>query len=90
VPHTSWDKKNPDVHGALLNSQVYSYAFQPGDAYVIKTNTTMHRVYPIRGNGRRTIVNTTWASAAELQQSITHETNDILFGGAAPGLASSP
>ncbi|QRN95681.1 ATP-grasp domain-containing protein [Archangium violaceum] len=89
VPHTSWDKKNPDVHGALLKSQVNSYAFEPGDAYILKTNTTMHRVYPIRGNGRRTIVNTTWASAADLQQSITHETNDILFGGTAPGLASN-
>ena len=83
VPHTSWDKSNPDVHGALLKSKVHSYALEAGDAYVIKTDTTMHRVYPIRGNGRRTIINTTWASASDLVIPRTHETNDLLFGGAA-------
>ncbi|GGO93674.1 ATP-grasp domain-containing protein [Wenjunlia tyrosinilytica] len=88
VPHTSWDKENPDVHGALIKSQVRSYAFQPGDAYVIKTDTTMHRVYPIRGEGRRTIVNMTWVNADDLERPMTHETNDILFGGAAPDPAS--
>ncbi|MEU8964981.1 ArpA protein [Streptomyces sp. NPDC048491] len=81
VPHTSWDKENPDVHGALLKSQVRSYAFEAGDAYVVKTDTTMHRVYPIRGETSRTIVNMTWASGADLQREITHETNDVLFGG---------
>jgi hypothetical protein len=81
VPHTSWDKQNPDVHGALLKSQVRSYAFEAGDAYVVKTDTTMHRVYPIRGETTRTIVNMTWANGADLTREITHETNDVLFGG---------
>ncbi|WP_260639244.1 HalD/BesD family halogenase [Streptomyces angustmyceticus] len=81
VPHTSWDKENPDVHGALLKSQVRSYAFEAGDAYVVKTDTTMHRVYPIRGETSRTIVNMTWASGDDLRREITHETNDALFGG---------
>ncbi|QPP08391.1 hypothetical protein G4Z16_20540 [Streptomyces bathyalis] len=81
VPHTSWDKENPDVYGALLSSQVRSYALEPGDAYLVKTNTTMHRVFPIRGDGRRTIVNMTLASTADLSMPLTHETNDALFGG---------
>jgi len=84
VPRTSWDKKNPDVYGALLKSQVHSYAFEAGDAYVVKTDTTMHRVHPIRGSGRRTIVNMTWVSASDLVEPRTHETNDILFGGTGP------
>ncbi|MET3135073.1 hypothetical protein AAKU55_005376 [Oxalobacteraceae bacterium GrIS 1.11] len=83
VPHTSWNKQNPDVHGALLSSTVHSYALKPGDAYLIKTDTTMHRVYPIRSDARRTIINTTWANAQDLRIPKTHETNDILFGGAA-------
>ncbi|MFF7181297.1 hypothetical protein [Streptomyces sp. NPDC008121] len=81
VPHTSWDKENPDVYGALISSQVRSYALEAGDAYVVKTNTTMHRVHPIRGEGRRTIVNMTLASSEDLTKSLTHETNDTLFGG---------
>ncbi|MDN3354837.1 hypothetical protein [Actinomadura sp. DC4] len=83
VPHTSWDKENPDVHGALLKSVVRSYAFEAGDAYLIKTDTTMHRVYPIRGDGRRLIVNTTFANGHDLVRPMSHETNDTLFGGAA-------
>lgn len=81
VPHTAWDKENPDVYGALLQSQVNSYAFEAGDAYVVKTDTTMHRVHPIRGDARRTIVNMTWVNAHDLTVPRTHETNDILFGG---------
>lgn len=81
VPNTAWDKENPDVYGALLSSQVRSYALEPGDAYVIKTNTTMHRVHPIRGENRRTIVNMTLASTEDLTRPMTHETNDTLFGG---------
>ncbi|MET9372793.1 hypothetical protein ABZX98_01370 [Streptomyces sp. NPDC002992] len=82
VPHTSWDKENPDVYGALLKSQVHSYHMNAGDAYIVKTDTTMHRVHPIRGEARRTIVNMTWVSAEDLTTPRTHETNDILFGGA--------
>jgi hypothetical protein len=82
VPNTSWDKEHPDVHGALLSSQVRSYAMEAGDCYLVKTNTTMHRVYPIRGeNARRTIVNMTLVNDHDLTRPLTHETNDALFGG---------
>jgi hypothetical protein len=81
VPNTSWDKEDPDVYGALISSQVRSYALEPGDAYIIKTDTTMHRVHPIRGEGRRTIVNMTLVNDADLSRNLTHETNDALFGG---------
>lgn len=83
VPNTSWDKENPDVHGALISSQVRSYALEPGDAYFIKTNTTMHRVYPVRGENRRTIVNMTLVNESDLAKPMTHETNEVLFGGSA-------
>lgn len=82
VAGTSWDKRNPDVYGALLKGVVRSYALKPGDAYLVKTDTTMHRVHPIRGENRRTIVNMTLVNSADLSRPMTHETNDILFGGA--------
>jgi hypothetical protein len=80
VAGTSWDKENPDVYGALLSGVARSYALKPGDAYLIKTDTTMHRVHPIRGKSRRTIVNMTLASTPDLARPMTHETNDTLFG----------
>jgi hypothetical protein len=81
VAGTSWNKQDPDVYGALLSGVVRSYALEPGDAYLIKTDTNMHRVVPIRGQGRRTIVNMTLASTADLTRPMTHETNDVLFSG---------
>lgn len=91
VRNTSWNKQNPDVYGALLSSEVRSYALEAGDAYVVKTNTTMHRVHPIRGAGRRTIVNMTLVTDDDLTRQLTHETNDALFGGTTKpaGLTSS-
>lgn len=82
VPNTSWDKNNPDVLGALIDNKIYSYALQSGDAYILKANTTLHRVYPIRNNARRLIINTTWATLADLNTQMSHETNNLLFGGA--------
>lgn len=82
VAGTSWNKQDPDVYGAMLSGVIRSYALEPGDAYLVKTDTTMHRVHPIRGQGRRTIVNMTLVNAADLSRQMTHETNDVLFGGA--------
>jgi hypothetical protein len=81
VPNTSWDKENPDVFKAILDNPIHSYAFKPGDAYIIRADKTLHRVHPISSNNRRVIVNTTWALAEDFGKKITHETNDILFGG---------
>jgi hypothetical protein len=84
VPNTRWNKQQPDVYAAFLQSPIYSYAFAPGDAYVLRTDTTLHRVYPVSGNGRRrVIVNMTWATDADLARPMTHETNDALFGATA-------
>ncbi|WP_435832966.1 HalD/BesD family halogenase [Nocardia vinacea] len=49
-----------------------------GDVYLMRTNTTLHRVCPIRG-GRRTIVNMAFASAGELNAVVSHETMDSLW-----------
>ncbi len=81
VPNTSWDKENPDVLGAFIDKPVNSYALKAGDAYILKANTTMHRVYPLRNNARRLIINTTWATLQDLHSQMSHETNNTLFGG---------
>jgi predicted 2-oxoglutarate/Fe(II)-dependent dioxygenase YbiX len=53
-------------------------ALAPGDLYLMRTDTTLHRVYPITG-GRRVIVNMAYAAARDLARPITHETMDSLW-----------
>jgi hypothetical protein len=61
---------------------VYSIELAPGDLYLMRTDTTMHRVYPLRA-GRRTILNMGFASTADLQREVSHETMDNLWAATA-------
>ncbi len=75
----SWDKKNPKVNETLLNGSIHTYRCEAGDAYFLNAQKFLHRVTPIANNGKRLIVNMTWASQADLDADMTHETNDVLF-----------
>ena len=78
VPGTVWDKQNPSINRALVSRPVYSIELSPGDLYVMRTDTTMHRVYPLR-QGRRTILNMGFASTHDLDKDMSHETMDNLW-----------
>jgi hypothetical protein len=80
VPGTLWDKKNPAINRALVSQPTYSFELQPGDLYVMRTNTSLHRVYPIT-RGIRTIINMGYASADEVGMQMSHETMDGLWSG---------
>lgn len=82
VPGTEWNKDDPDINRALLSGPTYSVAFAPGDVYLMRTDTTLHRVYPITG-GVRTIINMGYAATADLERQISHETMDELWAGPA-------
>ncbi|MGF6884938.1 hypothetical protein ABIA39_008571 [Nocardia sp. GAS34] len=78
VPDTVWDKRSPDVETILVGQSVHRLAVGAGEVYLMRTNTTLHRVYPIR-RGRRTIVNMAFAVAEELCAEVSHETMDTLW-----------
>jgi hypothetical protein len=84
VPGTSWDKQNPSINRALVSRPVYSLELVPGDLYMMRTDTTMHRVYPVR-EGRRTILNMGFASTQDLDKEMSHETMDNLWAASAGG-----
>ncbi|GIJ79305.1 hypothetical protein [Micromonospora phaseoli] len=83
VPGTKWNKENPEIHRALLAGPTYSASFVPGDLYLMRTDTTLHRVYPITG-GVRTIINMGYAATTDLERRISHETMDALWADSAP------
>ncbi|MDA0642170.1 HalD/BesD family halogenase [Nonomuraea ferruginea] len=78
VAGTRWDKSDPAIHRALLDNPIWSFEVGAGDLYVMRTNTTLHRVYPITA-GVRTIVNMGYASKPDLETVMSHETMDALW-----------
>ncbi|MGW0505774.1 HalD/BesD family halogenase [Micromonospora sp. NPDC003241] len=83
VPGTTWNKENPEIHRAFLAGPTYSASFVPGDLYLMRTDTTLHRVYPITG-GVRTIINMGYAATTDLDRHISHETMDALWAESSP------
>jgi hypothetical protein len=78
VPGTRWDKDNPRINKAFVTRPIYSMELFGGDLYVMRTDTTLHRVYPVT-NGVRKIINMGYASTADLTANISHETMDGLW-----------
>ena len=78
VPDTVWDKRCPRVRQILRYRRVHRLAVGAGEVYLMRTNTTLHRVHPIH-RGRRTIVNMAFAAVGELCAEVSHETMDALW-----------
>jgi hypothetical protein len=66
VPHTIWDKSNPQINQYLCHNPIATYGFVPGDIYFLRTDTTLHRTVPLGRDGCRIILNMTWTSAKDL------------------------
>lgn len=79
VPNTSWNKDSPSVEAALFSGPAYAFRLEPGDAYILRTDTGMHRVSPIREGASRIVVNMVWATVDELDKPTSHETMEALF-----------
>jgi len=79
VPGTRWDKQRPEVNRHLVSRPIYSLELFPGDIYLMKTNTTMHRVYPVK-SGQRKIINMSFASTSDLSQTVDHQTMGYFRG----------
>ncbi|BCJ67447.1 HalD/BesD family halogenase [Polymorphospora rubra] len=84
VPGTSWDKRKPAINRVFVEHPIYSMELFPGDLYLMRTNTTLHRVFPVQG-GRRKIVNMGYASTSDLSGDFSHETMDQLWATAPAG-----
>jgi alkylated DNA repair dioxygenase AlkB len=78
VSHTEWDKVDPRLHQWFVTRPISSLELVPGDLYLMRTDTTLHRVYPVT-SGRRVIVNMGYAARGDLTKQISHETMDNLW-----------
>ena len=70
VPHTRWDKSNPQINRYLCANPIATYGFVTGDIYLLRTDTTLHRTVPLSRDGIRIILNMTWASEKDLRRGL--------------------
>jgi len=71
VPHTKWDKSDPQINRYLCANLIATYGFVPGDIYLLRTDTTLHRTVPLTRDETRIILNMTFASDKDLQRGLT-------------------
>lgn len=67
VPHTRPDRRHRDVYRTLTRNAIHSWELNPGDLYLLRADTTLHRVHPFE-HGRRTTVRMSFASTADLER----------------------
>lgn len=70
VPHTHWDKSDPRVNEILCERRIDTHGLASGDVYFLRTDTTLHRTVPLTEDGRRTILNMTWAGERDRRKAL--------------------
>jgi hypothetical protein len=79
IPNTIWDKDHPNVDYYLATRTVQRRNHATGDAYLLKANTSMHHVTPLKANTVRIMLVLTWAGKEDLAKNITHETMEEVY-----------
>lgn len=85
VPHSTWNKEDPQVERWLASREPKTWTFASGDIYFLRSDTTLHRTTPLTRDTSRVILNTCWGSIADLGREMTHETMSAMFGGGEDG-----
>lgn len=82
IPNTEWDKERPRerLEQIVTSEEIRSRYVPAGSCYLMRANTTLHRVAPLIGSTRRTVIVFTYASTADLSDaSISHETMEQIY-----------
>jgi len=79
LPGVSWDKANPRVADHLASGRVRLRRLESGEAYLIKGDTTLHRVAPLQQDAVRVVYAMAYAHPDDLSRPITHETTEALY-----------
>ncbi|WP_067703822.1 HalD/BesD family halogenase [Nocardia jejuensis] len=84
VAHTRRDWDHSDIYRTLTRNPIRSWELNPGDLYLIRADTTLHRVHPF-AHGRRTILSMAFASRADIEREQSSSTRRCGFTQRASG-----
>lgn len=79
LPNVPWEKACPRVDEHVAAGRVRSRRVESGEAYLLKGNTTLHRVAPLERDAMRVVYAMAYADSGDLARPITHETTEALY-----------
>ncbi len=74
VAHTHWNKENPNIRDILQLNPIQSHYFMPGSFYLMRSDTTLHRVTSIQSPHQRLSIAMSYCNQADLDKNIDHKT----------------
>lgn len=80
VPHTQWNKAQPNISQILERKNVQTQYFAPGTFYFMRSDTTLHRVAKISHPYKRLSIAMSYCNQADLSKQMDHQTVIDLYG----------
>lgn len=80
VPHTYWNKVEPNIPQILQTKRIQSQYFTPGTFYFMRSDTTLHRVAKIAHPYKRLSIAMSYCNQADLSKNMDHQTVIDLYG----------
>ncbi len=72
VPNTVCNNEAGGINKVLCSNPIYSYCLHDGDVYLLKSDTTLHRVAPLDEKDFRLALVFTYACKEDLEKNIDH------------------
>lgn len=79
VKRVQWNHANPQIEGIVERGPVLKRHPRVGSAYLLKADTALHRVSPLRESGERLIVCYSFASSGDLAHEVSHDSMEALY-----------
>lgn len=81
IADLDWDKSDPQVERYVSERTVARRRPRQGVAYLLRADTTLHRVAPLRRVARREVLIFSYARPSDARRVVKHETLDALYLG---------
>jgi hypothetical protein len=79
ITNVPWNKAAPRVDALLAEREPVRAPIAGGTAYLLRTDTTLHRVTPLRRDAVRDALCLSYAAKADVQRAVSHETLDTIL-----------
>lgn len=76
-----WCKADPNIEAILAEREPVRAHIASGTLYLLRTDTTLHRVTPLQRNVRRDALCFSYAATADIHRAVTHESLETILTG---------
>ncbi len=76
-----WCKADPNIEAILAEREPVRAHLASGTLYLLRTDTTLHRVTPLQRDVRRDALCFSYAATADIHRTVTHESIETILSG---------